>query len=78
VVSAPVAMAGGQKGQIPAAMAGGDQRSSSEARLAQVGLKDKARIEGSFGVGCAETRQQPMLKGIVSEIRNGWILLKYP
>jgi hypothetical protein len=74
---APAAEADGQQGQILATMAGGEQRSSSEAHLARVGLKDKVGIEGSFGVGCAETRQQPRLKRIVSEILNGWKLLKY-
>jgi hypothetical protein len=44
--STPAADAGGQQGQIPAAMVGDEQRSSSEAHLARVGLKDKAWIEG--------------------------------
>jgi hypothetical protein len=48
---------GGQQGQISAAMASSEQKSSSEVHLARVGLKDKAGKEGSFGVGCDETRQ---------------------
>jgi hypothetical protein len=70
--------AGGRGGWPAGLDSGGEQRSSSEACLARVGLKDKAQTEGSFGMECDEACQQPRLKRIVSEILNGWKLLKYP